>query len=699
MISPSLKTALLLRESGISAIPTKKDKRPLIEWKRYQFDLPTEEELTKWFADGKNSMALISGKVQCLDVDEKHAAGIFARFAARTEEVGLDYLIGELIRQKTPSGGYHLVWRCEGKTIRNLKLAEKANHEVMIETRGEGGYFLISPSENYVLENGDWSSIPTISEEDRDALLDLARSFDERPPTEADAQNHSEPSADSAAAHSPLGPDVTPGDDYDFRADIPALLKQHGWKAAGSSGKYWTRPGKAKGISASWDVVPGRLFVFSSSTAFEPQHVYRPWHVYAVLECGGDFKRAALELRRQGFGGSTQKKKTQPRDEFISDDPPGVEPTPDDPPGVEAGVDPHGAAPTKETEDDKIRRMLRAREYNDSDEPPPLVPLFTLAEHVICTPGNLASITAPVKVGKSAFSGALMAATMTAPETETDLLSIKAFNTQNKAFIYFDTEQSPYHFWHAVKRAMRRARVAGKPEWLTAHRIADLKAQEARKAVAIRMADMAEVFGGVYAVVIDGVADLVLDVNDAAECNGLVAELHTLAIRYDCSIICVIHKNPGSDKVRGHLGSQIERKSETNLSLDKEDGVTVVWSAKQRGASIDKKDAPRFAWDDELKMHASVLVEQNRPAAKVVELLELAETVLQPGASMQWKELIVALTEARRTPNNAPVQRTVQRWIAGMQKAEILKVFKGYYSLNPKLTLAPQQTTDNQQTS
>ena len=671
----SLETALLLRESGIAAIPVKADKRPLIEWRKHMADVPTVEELNKYFAKC-DRLALIGGKIQCLDFDEKYSAGIFARFAARSEEVGLDYLLGELIRQKTPSGGYHLVWRCEGRTIRNLKLAEKTNHEVMIETRGEGGYFLISPSEGYTLENGDWSSIPTISEEDRDALLDLARSFDERPPTEAPAQE--------TASSSSLGHDVTPGDDYDFRADVPALLKQHGWKAAGSSGKYWTRPGKAKGISASWDVVPGRLFVFSSSTAFEPQHVYRPWHVYAVLECGGDFKRAALELRRQGFGGTT-KKKTQPvvngtaYDEFIGE-PPGVEPTPDDPPGVE-GVDPHGQAPTNETEDDKIRRMLRAREYNDADEPPPLVPLFTLAEHVICTPGNLASITAQAKVGKSAFVGAMMAATMTAPETETDLLSIRAFNTQNKAFIYFDTEQSPYHFWHAVTRAKRRAKVTDKPEWLTAHRIADMKAQDVRKAVAIRMADMAEVHGGIYAVVIDGVADLVADVNDAEECNGLVAELHALSIRYDCSIITVIHKNPGSEKVRGHLGSQIERKAETNLSLDKEDGVTVVWSAKQRGASIDKKDAPRFVWDDELKMHASVRVEPNRPAQKVIELLELAESVMRPGQSMTWKELVAALTEARATPDRRPVQATVDRWITAMKKAGIIGVSFGSYSL------------------
>lgn len=641
-------------------------------------DTPTEAELSKFFANGA-SIALVAGKVQCLDFDEKYSAGIFARFCKRSEEVGLDYLLGELIRQKTPSGGFHLVWRCDGRPIRNLKLAEKPNHECMIETRGEGGYFLIAPSNGYTLESGDWSSIPTISEEDRDALLSLARSFDERPPVES-------PKADQS-----LGHDVTPGDDYDFRADIPALLRSHGWKPSGGSEKYWTRPGKNRGISASWDVVPGRLFVFSSSTAFEPNHVYRPWHVYAVLECGGDFKRAATELRRQGFG-SVPKKKT------VSDwlgEPPGVEAMPDEPPAVE-GVDPMGDAPTTDTEEDKIRRLLRARAFDPTKTPPPIRPIYSLGGVVICTPGNLCAITAQAKVGKSALVSALTAATMTAPDSQADLLSAVGYNADGKAVIYFDTEQSPDDFWHAVKRAMRRARVDAQPEWLRAYSIADFPAQVGRKAVLIDMADAAEACGGVHSVIIDGVADLVLDVNDAAECNEFVAELHRTAIRYDCAIICVIHKNPGSEKVRGHLGSQIERKAETNLSLEKEDEVTIVWSNKQRRAPIDKKTGPRFRWDDELKMHVSV-EPVDRPANKVVEMLELAESVMRPDERVSWKDLLSRLTEARTPPGGrAPVQSTVERWIAAMKKAEVLKVSFGSYQLNPKTYINPQPAGDPQ---
>src|SRR5262249_9188485 len=111
-----------------------------------------------------------------------------------------------------------------------------------------------------------------------------------------------------------------------------------------------------------------------------------------------------------------------------------------------------------------------------------------------------------------------------------------------------------------------------------------------------------------HSIVIDGVADLVADVNDAVECNAFVAELHALAIRFDCPITVVIHINPGSEtgKTRGHLGSQLERKAETNLRLDKDGEVTSVWSEKQRRAPILKGKGPRFQWGSEAGMHVSI---------------------------------------------------------------------------------------------
>jgi hypothetical protein len=667
-MTTQLTLAKALRAQGIATIPVKEDKRPLVPWKRFMTELPTEQELASWFGKTDSALALVAGSIQAIDFDEKYAKGILSRFAKRAEELGLDFILGDVVRQRTKNGGFHLVFRCDGPPLGNEKLASRpptdaekaANPDqqefVMIETRGAGGYFVIAPSAGYTLEQGDWTSIPLISADDREALLNLARSFQEVRPREVEVPQ--------IAAKPPQGFDVSPGDDYDARADLPSLLRRHGWKSIGDAARYWTRPGKDSGISASWDQIPGRFFVFSTSTRFESGRVYKPWHVYALLECNGDFSAAARELQKQGFGRRAIKASTMLTT---------AQATPQ-------GKDPMQAAPTTETETDKLRRLWKARTFDPTKEPPPLRTIYELGGVTICTPGNLTAITAQAKVGKSALVSAFVASAMVRDYEDADTLSARGFNEHGKGLLYVDTEQSPDDFWHAVNRAKRRARIDEIPPWLHAASIADLPAHVGKRVLAVAMADAAESHGGLHSVIIDGVADLTLDVNDSEECNQLVAELHALAIRYECAILCVIHKNPGTDKVRGHLGSQIERKAETNLSLDKEDDITVVWSNKQRRAPIEKKNGPRFRWSDDARMHVTVanVAQEDR---KTAEFRELAESVLRPGERKDWRQLHNDITEARSTPNHVPVRGTVGKWITEMQRRGIIGRDFGAYSL------------------
>lgn len=104
----------------------------------------------------------------------------------------------------------------------------------------------------------------------------------------------------------PAGVTMKPGEDYDARGDFFGLLKAHGWKPL-QGGKYWTRPGKNAGISASWGHYPGMFWVFTSATELEQGRSYSPWQVYAMLEHGGDFKAAARQLAAEGYGEKREK--------------------------------------------------------------------------------------------------------------------------------------------------------------------------------------------------------------------------------------------------------------------------------------------------------------------------------------------------------------------------------------------------------
>jgi hypothetical protein len=66
---------------------------------------------------------------------------------------------------------------------------------------------------------------------------------------------------------------------------------------------YWRRPGKSHGISASTNFGGSDLFYpFTSSTVFEPEKSYSKFGAFAVLEHGGDFRKAAAALAALGYG-------------------------------------------------------------------------------------------------------------------------------------------------------------------------------------------------------------------------------------------------------------------------------------------------------------------------------------------------------------------------------------------------------------
>ena len=88
-------------------------------------------------------------------------------------------------------------------------------------------------------------------------------------------------------------------------------------------------------------------------------------------------------------------------------------------------------------------------------------------------------------------------------------------------------------------------------------------------------------------VFIDGVIDVVADFNDNIECQELIFKCMKLASHYDISLWCVLHQNPGGEKLVGHLGSFLERKVtdviQTRKVKDEKTG-DVTFEVKQKKA-------------------------------------------------------------------------------------------------------------------
>jgi P4 family phage/plasmid primase-like protien len=301
----------------LSVIPIRPDgtKAPALNgWKEFQSRLASQDEINGWFKNG-NGLAIVcgsvSGNLELLDFDAPELYEPFCKLVSSFAPG----LIDRLPLSLSPSGGYHHFYRC-GTIEGNQKLAVRQDvdaegrqrDKTLIETRGEGGYIIAPPSpatchpagKPYELLRGELTAIPEITLEERDILLNCARSFNEKVIQKAETEEVKPGNASG----------TRPGDDFNAKfgvQDWGELLTRHGWKRKSRYGQteYWQRPSKSgRGISATVNYRGSNLlYVFSSNAfPFEPESAYTPFAAYTFLEHGGDFTAAAKALAEEGYG-------------------------------------------------------------------------------------------------------------------------------------------------------------------------------------------------------------------------------------------------------------------------------------------------------------------------------------------------------------------------------------------------------------
>jgi hypothetical protein len=141
--------------------------------------------------------------------------------------------------------------------------------------------------------------------------------------------------------------DLTPADDWAARTDWADILAPHGWTLshAEEATRFWTRPGKTTGISATTNHEgTDRLYVFTTSTAFEANDSYSKLGALAILEYNGDHRAAVKALRARGYG-SPLPDPAQLQREVLRDLLGATPPAPPPPPAPTVRLD--GPAPLK----------------------------------------------------------------------------------------------------------------------------------------------------------------------------------------------------------------------------------------------------------------------------------------------------------------------------------------------------------------
>ncbi len=290
-------------EAGLSVIPCRQDKKPTIIWDEFKSRIMTIEESEYHFKYAKKIglvCGAISGNVEMIDIDLKYdeTGDLYDRLKLLVPAE----ILNAFTIQKTISGGYHWWYKCE-IIEGSKKLASRKDHKVLIETRGEGGFGIIAPSEGYELLQGDFFNIKMITPEQRETVMSICKSFCLKTvkPIEVKIKPTTAPT-DSE--------NVKPWDDFNNQHTPLDVLTGYGWQVIKQTSQHIEvgRPNDSE-KKKSGIVTDNIAYIHSTSTPLPTETNLTAFAIYAWYEHNGDMKKAATDLQAKGYGTAPKTRK------------------------------------------------------------------------------------------------------------------------------------------------------------------------------------------------------------------------------------------------------------------------------------------------------------------------------------------------------------------------------------------------------
>ena len=325
--------------------------------------------------------------------------------------------------------------------------------------------------------------------------------------------------------------------------------------------------------------------------------------------------------------------------------------------------------------------ILKPCEIDFSQPPLQSQTVISINDVPLGTQGNLMGLTGGEGTGKSNYVGSLIAGTLCQEEYIDTLGTHILPNNEGKAVLLYDTEQSENQLYKNITGILKRCGRENMPDYFKAYCLAGMSRKERMQAILQSMDKFYYQFSGIHMVVIDGIADLIRCANDEAESVALIDELYRMAGIYKTCIVGVLHFTPNGLKLRGHLGSELQRKAAAILSIEKDDDpqISVVKALKVRDGSPLDVPLIQFSWDKGKGMHVFVgeKTKEEKEKRKEMELANIARNLF----SQQKRYTYAGLCE--KLQNMMAVKdRTAKSYIKFMrEKGLIVKDADNNYEL------------------
>jgi len=281
----------------------------------------------------------------------------------------------------------------------------------------------------------------------------------------------------------------------------------------------------------------------------------------------------------------------------------------------------------------KIEDYEHLRITKEKDIPRP-EPTIRIAGGAVASRGNLTGISAPSKGGKTAVAGVVMAGAISITgdiDGFPDL--VVEPNPDGKAVINMDTEQAEADQQDGIVAILNRAGYDSTPDHFLAYNIRKLSIVDYQPVTSAICKLAAAKFGGIHLILIDGGADYIRNFNDQATAYDIIQFFIHLAITHDCPVIVIVHQNPGSDKERGHFGTELQRKCFGLLSIKKEGDVSTLEPKMLRKAGNGDIPLINFQYDKMKGYHVQVNAgdpEARKDGKQRERIREICEAIFEP---------------------------------------------------------------------
>ena len=243
--------------------------------------------------------------------------------------------------------------------------------------------------------------------------------------------------------------------------------------------------------------------------------------------------------------------------------------------------------------DEKRLRRLEERRITPSKELPPVEFLFRLHNKPCFARGELVGLSGKAKSGKTFVCSILMALCF-----KDEVLSVQRIEPRKLHVLWYDTEQSDESTQDILCHRIMK---------MVSPQTSDLSAlldvfNVRRDAVAERLPalEAAVRYRKPDLVILDGIRDLVADINDGVVAQNVVERLMHLASECHCCIVCVLHQNKSVEdrNLRGWIGTELKNKAFEVYECAKSSERIFTW-AQTDTRKYDIAEGLSFAVNDE----------------------------------------------------------------------------------------------------